>query len=135
MVNQQSIKQVLVVFTLEIVQTAVRRVADQRTIVGDQFTLVGMASEHLGYRPGIAGVDQRPAHTQAKRGADRKSVVEGKSVSVRVDLGGRRHIKTKTIVQLKYDKLIIVISMNNSNNKQEVPPQNITNSSVRIYLK
>src|SRR3546814_15287504 len=71
MVNQQSIKQVLVVFTLEIVQTAVRRVADQRTIVGDQFTLVGMASEHLGYRPGIAGVDQRPAQTQAKRGAGR----------------------------------------------------------------
>src|SRR3546814_13090279 len=27
---------------------------------------------------------------------DRKSVVEGKSVSVRVDLGGRRIIKTKT---------------------------------------
>src|SRR3546814_13389406 len=26
---------------------------------------------------------------------DRKSVVEGKSVSVRVDLGGRRHIKKK----------------------------------------
>src|SRR3546814_11508047 len=30
------------------------------------------------------------------RGLDRKSVVEGKSVSVRVDLGGRRIIKTKT---------------------------------------
>src|SRR3546814_15672084 len=28
---------------------------------------------------------------------DRKSVVEGKSVSVRVDLGGRRIIKTKTL--------------------------------------
>src|SRR3546814_11809498 len=28
--------------------------------------------------------------------ADRKSVVSGKSVSVRVDLGGRRIIKTKT---------------------------------------
>src|SRR3546814_20259448 len=27
---------------------------------------------------------------------DRKSVAEGMSVSVRVDLGGRRHIKTKT---------------------------------------
>src|SRR3546814_14791223 len=27
---------------------------------------------------------------------DRKSVVSGKSVSVRVDLGGRRHIKTNT---------------------------------------
>src|SRR3546814_11395846 len=28
-------------------------------------------------------------------GKDRKSVVKGKSVSVRVDLGGRRHIKKK----------------------------------------
>src|SRR3546814_18559129 len=32
--------------------------------------------------------------------ADRKSVVSGKSVSVRVDLGGRRIIKKKTIDQL-----------------------------------
>src|SRR3546814_20064692 len=31
--------------------------------------------------------------------ADRKSVVEGKSVSVRVDLGGRRIIKKKTDIQ------------------------------------
>src|SRR3546814_16697173 len=30
---------------------------------------------------------------------DRKSVVEGKSVSVRVDLGGRRIIKTKQKIQ------------------------------------
>src|SRR3546814_17500401 len=30
-----------------------------------------------------------------ERGIDRKSVVEGKSVSVRVDLGGRRIIKKK----------------------------------------
>src|SRR3546814_12873698 len=33
---------------------------------------------------------------RAAAGADRKSVVEGKSVSVRVDLGGRRSIKKKT---------------------------------------
>src|SRR3546814_14746354 len=32
---------------------------------------------------------------QGAAGADRKSVVEGKSVSVRVDLGGRRIIKKK----------------------------------------
>src|SRR3546814_20060138 len=30
-------------------------------------------------------------------GEDRRSVVSGKSVSVRVDLGGRRHIKKKNI--------------------------------------
>src|SRR3546814_10970611 len=31
----------------------------------------------------------------SERLLDRKSVVQGKSVSVRLDLGGRRHIKTK----------------------------------------
>src|SRR3546814_13340562 len=35
-----------------------------------------------------------------RRGADRKSVVYGKSVSVRVDLGGRRIIKIKDEVKL-----------------------------------
>src|SRR3546814_19149318 len=34
-------------------------------------------------------------------GGDRNSVVEGKSVSVRVDLGGRRIIKKKTQTQIK----------------------------------
>src|SRR3546814_12124530 len=33
---------------------------------------------------------------------DRKSVVEGKSVSVRVDLGGRRTIKTKRKDRARY---------------------------------
>src|SRR3546814_10508590 len=37
----------------------------------------------------------RPVNT-GDNGRDRKSVVEGKSVSVRVDLGGRRIIKKKT---------------------------------------
>src|SRR3546814_11452152 len=37
---------------------------------------------------------------ELRRPGDRKSVVEGKSVSVRVDLGGRRIIKKKT--QLKW---------------------------------
>src|SRR3546814_19968200 len=41
------------------------------------------ASRRSGSAPGAPG--------------DRKSVVEGKSVSVRVDLGGRRIIKKKTI--------------------------------------
>src|SRR3546814_21174210 len=34
----------------------------------------------------------------------RKSVVSGKSVSVRVDLGGRRHIKKKKIKKSKTEK-------------------------------
>src|SRR3546814_12411573 len=35
------------------------------------------------------------SHHRCKIGADRQSVVNGKSVSVRVDLGGRRIIKKK----------------------------------------
>src|SRR3546814_15272516 len=42
-------------------------------------------------------VDKGPAPARTggrdRRGRDRKRVVEGKSVSVRVDLGGRRRIK------------------------------------------
>src|SRR3546814_19333886 len=41
--------------------------------------------------------------------ADRKSVVEGKSVSVRVDLGGRRILKKKkkqVTVQSKYNQAV-----------------------------
>src|SRR3546814_15913708 len=45
-------------------------------------------------RPGQLVLDQCPA--VGGEGEDRKSVVEGKSVSVRVDLGGRRIIPKKT---------------------------------------
>src|SRR3546814_16454035 len=41
-----------------------------------------------------AGVKERAARNNPKK-ADRKSVVEGKSVSVRIDLGERRIIKKK----------------------------------------
>src|SRR3546814_20556429 len=37
----------------------------------------------------------RPVRPSFQRGTDRKSVVQGKSVSVRVDLGGRRSIHKK----------------------------------------
>src|SRR3546814_18479191 len=36
---------------------------------------------------------------------DRKSVVQGKSVSVRVDLGGRRHIKRKITTHSNSDHI------------------------------
>src|SRR3546814_12175550 len=49
----------------------------------------GLADEPGCVRPAAAGVDRRLG------GSDRKSVVSGKSVSVRVDLGGRRIIKKK----------------------------------------
>src|SRR3546814_19383688 len=44
----------------------------------------------------LLGPDRRRRNAVgAKISADRKSVVSGKSVSVRVDLGGRRNIKKK----------------------------------------
>src|SRR3546814_13161241 len=55
-------------------------------------------TEGLLLDPG-AGVDAPPVIDDQGPGQpaqeDRKSVVEGKSVSVRVDLGGRRYIKKK----------------------------------------
>src|SRR3546814_11290633 len=45
------------------------------------------------------------AEVDAAVRADRKSVVSGKSVSVRVDLGGRRIIKQKTKTSDKYKTL------------------------------
>src|SRR3546814_20279698 len=44
------------------------------------------------------------APAEVDGGIDRKSVVSGKSVSVRVDLGGRRIIQKKTKEQQKYTK-------------------------------
>src|SRR3546814_12368174 len=44
---------------------------------------------------GLAAVDDPMISVGAACRLDRKSVVEGKSVSVRVDLGGRRIIKKK----------------------------------------
>src|SRR3546814_13509668 len=45
--------------------------------------------------PTAAVRKHRPRRRSAQRRADRKSVVEGKSVAVRVDLGGRRFLKKK----------------------------------------
>src|SRR3546814_14169702 len=44
---------------------------------------------------------ERPPR-RSRRCAARKSVVSGKSVSVRVDLGGRRIIKKKTVTRSQY---------------------------------
>src|SRR3546814_18207456 len=59
-----------------------------------------MVMTHLGIpagSPGAAGWAMAFAKLVAYVQADRKSVVEGKSVSVRVDPGGRRNIKKKKI--------------------------------------
>src|SRR3546814_19182819 len=49
-----------------------------------------------GWREPNHGHDDLLTKQIAGRSGDRKSVVSGKSVSVRVDLGGRRIIKKKT---------------------------------------
>src|SRR3546814_19619115 len=55
----------------------------------------GFGLYHLGLV--VQAGDQRRQHEVALAlGQDRKSVVSGKSVSVRVDLGGRRILKKKT---------------------------------------
>src|SRR3546814_18525208 len=55
------------------------------------------ASEHLALQPELGNV-------VATAMGDRKSVVSGKSVSVRVDLGGRRLIKKKKQHKIQYNK-------------------------------
>src|SRR3546814_11582356 len=67
-------------------QALVRRVADIR---------FDFAKTHLDERAVAILSDLAVAQGFAAR-RDRKSVVEGKSVSVRVDLGGRRIIKTRS---------------------------------------
>src|SRR3546814_12744583 len=72
----------------------------------------GGAAAHLrrGIDRGRAGRGQAARGGQpAAAGGDRKSVVEGKSVSVRVDLGGRRIIKKKNItyIQRLHDSSIL----------------------------
>src|SRR3546814_12667989 len=67
--------------------------------VGDVHHLRGGGSVLATEDPIAEPADQRRAHHDdqvcAVQCLDRKSVVEGKSVSVRVDLGGRRSTKKK----------------------------------------
>src|SRR3546814_17720775 len=56
-----------------------------RLLLGDEAALLERLRAVLAYRP----------HWFVPEGSDRKSVVWGKSVSVRVDLGGRRIFKKK----------------------------------------
>src|SRR3546814_17838875 len=64
---------------------------------GDRVPAAGRRDRHrAGARPAQAGAGQGQGRGGKDRAqADRKSVVSGKSVSVRVDLGGRRIIKKK----------------------------------------
>src|SRR3546814_18122415 len=53
----------------------------------------GIEHGHVVGKQRLGRADARP-----RAGQDRKSVVTGQSVSVRVDLGGRRFIKKKTSI-------------------------------------
>src|SRR3546814_17956138 len=77
----------------------VRRPRGQRTGTGPQ-------------RDAVAPFELLPPFDLRADGIDRKSVVEGKSVSVRVALGGRRIIKKK-----KKDNKELHKSTTNTNNK------------------
>src|SRR3546814_17435327 len=71
--------------------------------VGDQDARRGAPRARRDRRP-CAGQLSRADGPQPRRLVqDRKSVVEGKSVSVRVDLGGRRIIKKKTKTNTQAD--------------------------------
>src|SRR3546814_14895038 len=79
-----------------------------RAAAGD--AAVGLAVR-LGQRPAPVPLVRTGGHAEAVgaerrpgRAVARKSVVEGKRVSVRVDLGGRRHNKKKTT---DYDKEVL----------------------------
>src|SRR3546814_11017458 len=61
----------------------------------DYTVVEGLVRDPLRARFGNALLTRLPI--EASRWIDRKSVVSGKSVSVRVDLGGRRIIKNKKI--------------------------------------
>src|SRR3546814_14150616 len=69
-----------------------RQLADvDEAVARTQEVHEGAEVDHLHYLAVVDLADLRLRHDRA----DRKSVVEGKSVSVRVDLGGRRRIKKK----------------------------------------
>src|SRR3546814_1211828 len=74
--------------------------ADHRAGIAELTQVRSLVRERRQRGAGLAGLPeaglggQHPAGHLARQ-RDRKSVVEGKSVAVRVDLGGRRNIKKK----------------------------------------
>src|SRR5690606_34405021 len=53
------------IFALELLDAAVRGIALQAAVVGDDLAGAGMFGQHLRYRPGIAGPDHAAAQAQA----------------------------------------------------------------------
>src|SRR3546814_13594569 len=67
---------------------------DNRDVgLSTRFEAAGVPNIKWMFVKAAIGLPVRPAYTLADH--ERKSVVQGKSVSVRVDLGGRRIIKKK----------------------------------------
>src|SRR3546814_15572336 len=64
-------------------------------------TRQGLRQEIVGRKPGARGIPQHRPGDERPGELDRKSVESGKSVSVRVDLGGRRFIKKKKKEQIQ----------------------------------
>src|SRR3546814_11765807 len=76
-----------------------RRRLDRRSVRGSWPTPCPVRRQ----RPGRGCRRGRRAARAWPAPADRKSVVEGKSVSVRVDLGGRRILKNKTRRNIRHN--------------------------------
>src|SRR3546814_20476147 len=70
--------------------------ASKRRRCGERSGMNGLQFERVGLGRALAMGDAEPRGDEEQ---DRKSVVEGKSVSVRVDLGGRSIIKKKTRIK------------------------------------
>src|SRR3546814_11843740 len=70
----------------------------------DRAHRIGQDKPVFVYKLICAGTVEEKIQALQARKSDRKSVVEGKSVSVRVDLGGRRIIKKKNKIKIKKRK-------------------------------
>src|SRR3546814_20174339 len=69
---------------------------------------------------GLGAVDDRRRQHRREIFGDRKSVVSGKSVSVRVDLGGRRFIKKKKTNKIQIYRITTTPSKHEKQDEYEM---------------
>src|SRR3546814_20692866 len=86
---------------------AITRGADRITVLerGCDREIIHCIGSFCSLRKRVLARTDKTIITSAKTMADRKSVVSGKSVSVRVNLGGRRSIKKKKTQSYKTDNI------------------------------
>src|SRR3546814_20181149 len=77
--------------------------ADQRAEVGNEGEEAGDEADHQAELEAGERQPDRVEHRQRQEDGERQSVVEGKSVSVRVDLGGSSIIKKKKKTNTKME--------------------------------